>query len=323
MSEVLGCCGGAGRSGQCSGLGTPWCGWAPPRGAGRCWSHGAGAVWGRGARSTRSGGAEGRGAVPGAGVPCGAGVRPAARYIRAGAEAAVARCCHGNQHGDVVGWVAGGQAGPRGLRAPGGVLGPAWAARTLGHPRPGCPPLSPGSRPDPAVGAGLRGAAWGGGLGQPLALHPPCPSLGDGGPRAGPAASLFAWQFSLLCTLPRARGFRQRGAGRLAASARGCYVTGTSLGAFGKTGPERSALPRADSPSCSDTGRGPPAAASLPPLRRGTGRDPREEPVGSGPAVGAAVPAPHRSAGTSGSARLGITCSAGGFASQPARSSCR
>lgn len=71
-----------------------------------------------------------------------------------------------------------------------------------------------------------------------------------------------------------------------AACARGCYVRGSSLGAFGKTGPERSALPRAGSPSCVDTGQEPPAAASLPPLRFGAGRDLREDPIGSSPAVG-------------------------------------
>lgn len=70
------------------------------------------------------------------------------RYIRAGAEAAVARRCHGNQHGDVVG------------RVPGGEARPLWAPLSRWGPRasPGCKHSPQGAAQSCSVPVGGMGS---------------------------------------------------------------------------------------------------------------------------------------------------------------------
>lgn len=124
-----------------------------------CWRAG---VWCRGAVWCRV-------------VPCGAmqcravpwGPAPVRLccYIRAGAEAAVARCCHRNQRGDVVDRVPGGEARPRGSAHTVGVPRALWAAHS--HPgAPVCPLVSLCMSPMCPRAVGLC-APWRGEHGKP------------------------------------------------------------------------------------------------------------------------------------------------------------
>lgn len=167
---------GAGRSGQWGSAGAPWCSCAPPPRAGQCWPHGAVAMWGHRAWLCACRMLAGWGVVPGCRVvPCGAmqcravpwGPAPVRLccYIRAGAEAAVARCCHRNQRGDVVDRVPGGEARPRGSAHTVGVPRALWAAHS--HPgAPVCPLVSLCMSPMCPRAVGLC-APWRGEHGKP------------------------------------------------------------------------------------------------------------------------------------------------------------
>lgn len=119
--------------------------WAPQGAAGACrvepsragpWAR---AGLGPGFRPHHPSGAAG----PGRGCHVGPESGCLRRYIRAGAEAAVARRCHGNLHGDVVGWVPGGEARPP--RAPFSRRGPRASPRfeLISLPSCPCPPVPP------------------------------------------------------------------------------------------------------------------------------------------------------------------------------------
>lgn len=99
--------------------------------------------WGHGsaAESARRGG-------PGRGCRAGPGSGRLRRYIRAGAEAAVARRFHGNLHGDVVAGYQAGRRGPRGLRSPPGVPEPRHVSSASSLPSCPCPPVPPGPQGD-------------------------------------------------------------------------------------------------------------------------------------------------------------------------------
>lgn len=173
--------------------------------------------------------------------------------------------------------------GPWALRSRGGP-GACLGCPDPGPPPPRLPPAAPLQPPGPSCGSGAaRGCVGWGGSDSPRPCALRAPRLGVGSP--GPARQHPCLPGAFLLSAPWSPWALAAGSWA-AACARGCYVRGSSLGAFGKTGPERSSLPRAGSPSCMDTGQGPPAAASLPPLQCGAGRDPWEDPVGSGPAEG-------------------------------------
>lgn len=119
--------------------------WAPQGAAGACrvepsragpWAR---AGLGPGFRPHHPSGAAG----PGRGCHVGPESGCLRRYIRAGAEAAVARRCHGNLHGDVVGWVPGGEARPP--RAPFSRRGPRASPHfeLISLPSCPCPPVPP------------------------------------------------------------------------------------------------------------------------------------------------------------------------------------
>lgn len=108
------------------------------------WSRAGPVPWGRGGlgpgvRPLHPSGSGG----PGRGCHVGPASGCLRRYIRAGAEAAVARRCHGNLHGDVVGWVPGGEARPP--RAPFSRRGPRALPRFehISLPSCPCPPVPP------------------------------------------------------------------------------------------------------------------------------------------------------------------------------------
>lgn len=155
---------------------------------------------------------------PGRGCCAGPASGRLRRYIRAGAEAAVARRCHGNQHVDVVGRVPGGEArrGPRGLRSPGGVPGLRQAASI--SPRQAAPrAMPPRRRSVPRRGGGLR---------TPPVPHPHAraPSAWRAAPLTGGGTSPEPVQVGGSC------------GERVGASPRHhCYLTSAGCGALGQT----------------------------------------------------------------------------------------